>query len=235
MQEIMHAAGIILRYIVPLPAAAIIVRRFWKMPDELFRKLLHFTLMLVYIPVITAFETWWLSALFAVGILFFVCGLIAVVSRIPAFSAFVNERRKGEYLHSSVLALVMMIAFICICWGWLGEKYLVLACIYAWGVGDGFAALFGKRFGRHKLRLRCVDPRKTIEGSAAMFVFSALSVLGVMLARGGLTLGECILIACAGAGVSTAVEMCTKGGFDTVTCPVAAMLVIVPLVRVLGG
>ena len=235
MQEILNAVSIIVRYIVPVPVLAIMVRRFWKMPDELFRKLLHFTLMLVYLPLITAFETWWLSALFAVGILFFVCGLMAVLSRLPAFSAFVNERRKGEYLHSSVLALVMMIAFVCICWGWLGEKYLVLACIYAWGVGEGFAALIGKRFGRHKIRLKWADPHKSVEGSAAMFVFSGLSVLAVLLARGGMGAGECLLVACAGTAVSTFVEMCTKNGFDTVTCPVAALLVMMPLVRMLGG
>ena len=235
MQEILKAVSIIVRYIAPIPVIAIILRRFWKMPDELFRKLLHFTLMLVYIPLITAFETWWLAALFATAILFFICGLMAVFSRLPAFSAFVNERRKGEYLHSSVLALVMMIAFVCICWGWLGEKYLVLACIYAWGVGDGFAALIGKRFGKHKLRLKWADPHKSVEGSAAMFVCSTLSVLAVLLTRGGMSFGGCLLVACTGTAVSTFVEMCTKNGFDTVTCPIAALLVILPLVRVLGG
>jgi len=31
------------------------------------------------------------------------------------------------------------------------------------------------------------------------------------------------------------VEMCTKGGLDTITCPAAAMAVILPLIKLLGG
>ena len=32
-----------------------------------------------------------------------------------------------------------------------------------------------------------------------------------------------------------AVELCTKNGWDTVVCPAAAMLVIIPLVKLFGG
>ena len=49
-----------------------------------------------------------------------------------------------------VLAVGMMAFSVCICWGIFGEKYLVLATIYAWGIGDGLAALVGKRFGKRK-------------------------------------------------------------------------------------
>ena len=37
------------------------------------------------------------------------------------------------------------------------------------------------------------------------------------------------------AAVTTYVELITKGGLDTVTCPAAAMAVILPLIHLLGG
>ena len=39
----------------------------------------------------------------------------------------------------------------------------------------------------------------------------------------------------AAAAVATFVEMCTKNGDDTITCPVAAMAVVLPLTYLLGG
>ena len=35
--------------------------------------------------------------------------------------------------------------------------------------------------------------------------------------------------------VCMVVELCTNNGFDTVSCPAAAMLIIIPLVKILGG
>lgn len=49
-------------------------------------------------------------------------------------------------------------------------------------MGDGFAALIGKQFGRHKFHLKHADHHKSVEGSLAMFVSSALTVLAVYLA-----------------------------------------------------
>ncbi len=235
MQAFWQGTGMILLYIGPLVIVTIAARKLLKVPDELFRKILHFILMIAYIPIVFVYDVWWHAALFGVLLLAVAYPLLTLLGRRPNFSAFVNERKAGEYRDSCILALGLMAAAICICWGWLGDRHMVLACIYAWGVGDGFAALVGKRFGRHKLRLKWVDPRKSVEGSAAMFVFSTLAALAVLLVRGGLSFGGCLLVAGAGSAVCTVVEMCTKGGFDTITCPTAALLVMLPLVKLLGG
>jgi len=235
MQEFLHGALAVMGYIIPAAAIMLTARWLLKIPDELFRKILHFILLGAYIPFLFAFETWWCSAGFVVALIVLIYPLLALAGRIPAFSSFVNERKKGEFKSSMVLALSVIAVSISICWGFFGDKFLVLACVYAWGVGDAFAALVGKRFGRHKIRLPFADCRKSVEGSAAMFVSSVLSVLTVLLIRGGMGLGSCLVIALAAAAVSTFVELCTKGGLDTVTCPAAAMLVILPLIDLLGG
>lgn len=151
------------------------------------------------------------------------------------FTSFVNERKHGEFKSSLLLAFSMLAVCNSVCWGFFGDKYFGIACMYAWGVGDAFAALVGKRFGRHKITWKYADGKKSIEGSLAMFVTSAMAVACVLLAHDHLTLPAYIVIPIAGSAASTLVEMVTKDGRDTIYCPMAAMLVMVPLMALFGG
>ena len=157
------------------------------------------------------------------------------LDRTSSFSSFVNERKAGEFKSSLVLAFTMLAICNAICWGWLNDRYFGLACIYAWGIGDGFAALIGKRYGKHKIRFKYADHHKSIEGSLGMFITSALSVAIVLLVHGHAGFWAMLIIPIAGAAVSTFVEMCTPNGMDTVTCPLAAISVMIPLMFLLGG
>ena len=222
-------------YLLPAAIIMLTARKFLKIPDELYRKSLHFILLGAYFPFLFAFRTWWISAGFAAGLIIIIYPILAFAGKIPAFSSFVNERKKGEFKSSMVLALMTVIFSITICWGIFGDKLLTLACVYAWGVGDAFAALVGRQFGKHKIRLPLADPRKSWEGSAAMFLSAVVSVLIVLLVRGGLGLGACLMIALLAALATTYVELITKDGLDTITCPAIAMVVIIPLIKILGG
>ncbi|MBR7162201.1 MAG: phosphatidate cytidylyltransferase, partial [Clostridia bacterium] len=128
-------------------------------------------------PLVFGFETWWMAAVFAVALIILIFPILLAVSRWRAFSSFVVERRKGEFINSMVLALSVMALSVSVCWGWMGDRYLVLACIYAWGIGDAFAALIGKRFGKHKIQWRLADGKKSIEGTLTMLLCSFVSVL----------------------------------------------------------
>jgi len=235
MTELLHGAGAVCIYFVVAASTAFALRMTRKIPDEIFRKGLHFILLGAYIPFVTAFETWYLAALFAVVLEILIYPILAWFEHFQNYSSITTERKKGEFKHSLLLAFTMLAVAIAVCWGWLGDKLLVLACMYAWGVGDAFAALIGKRFGRHKIRLKFADRRKSVEGSLAMFLSSALSVAVVLLIRGGLSWGGYVVIPMAAAAVTTLVEMHTRGGMDTVTCPTAALLVILPLAQLFEG
>ena len=149
------------------------------------------------------------------------------------FSAFVNERKKGEFKSSMVLAVGMMAFSVIVCWGLFADRYLVLASIYAWGIGDRLAALIGKRFGKHKITWKLADRKKSVEGSATMFLCSLVSVFTVLLVRGGIGVAMCLVIAFLAALICTLAELCAKDGWDTVICPVSAMIVIIPMVTLL--
>ena len=235
MQEFLIGSGITVLYILVAAAVALSARKFFSIPDELFRKILHFILLGAYIPLVFAFDTWWMPAVLSGALIIIIFPILLLVSRLPLFSSFIVERRKGEFINSMVFALSMMIFSVSVCWGWMGDRYLVLACIYAWGIGDAFAALIGKRFGKHKIKWKLADNKKSVEGSLTMFVCSCVSVSAVLLIRGGLSVPMCLLIAFAAGAFCTVTELCTKNGLDTVICPTAAMLVILPLVKLFGG
>lgn len=235
MQSFLYGTGITLLYIAIAAGIMLPVRKFCTIPDELFRKILHFILLGAYIPLVFAFETWWMAAVFAVCLIVILFPALFFAEKIPMFSSFVNERKKGEFKSSMVLAVGMMAVSVSVCWGWFGDRYLVLASVYAWGVGDALAALVGKRFGKHKIRWRLADGKKSVEGSLAMFLCALGSVLTVLLLRGGMMFPLCLGIAVLAAIVCTVAEMCTRNGLDTVICPTVAMVVIVPLVTLLGG
>ena len=233
MQAILHGAFITILYIIVAAGIMLTARKLLVIPDELFRKILHFILLGAYIPLVFAFEEWWMAAVFSGALIVVLFPALAVAERVPMFSSFVNERKKGEFKSSMVLAVGMMVVSVSACWGLMGDKYLVLASIYAWGVGDALAALVGKRFGKHKIKWKLADPHKSMEGSLAMLVCAFLSVFIVLLVRGGINIPVCIAISALCAVVCTIVEMCTKNGLDTVLCPLSAMIVILPFVALL--
>ena len=235
MQSFLFGALITSLYIIVMAGIMLAARKLFTIPDELFRKILHFILLFAYIPLVFAFEKWWMSAIFSASLMVVLFPALFFAEKIPMFSSFVNERKKGEFKSSMVLAVGMMIFSVSVCWGIFGDRYLVLASIYAWGVGDALAALVGKRFGKHKIKWKLADSKKSIEGSLAMFICAFVSVLAVLVIRGGIFLPYSFLISLAAATVCTASEMCTKNGLDTVICPTSAMIVIIPLTMLFGG
>ena len=230
MQLFLYGVGITMLYIIVAVGVMLIARKYLTIPDELFRKILHFILLGAYIPLVFAFETWWMAAIFAIALIIILFPALSVAGKVPMFSSFVNERKKGEFKSSMVLAVGMMAFSVIVCWGIFADKYLVLASIYAWGIGDALAALVGKRFGKHKIKWKLADGKKSVEGSLAMFLCSFISVFIVLLLRGGIGMPMCFLIALLAAVACTIAELCAKDGLDTVICPISAMIVIIPMV-----
>ena len=235
MHPFLYGTLITVLYIAIAVGSMMLARRLIKIPDELFRKILHFILLGAYIPLCFAFEAWWMATVFSASLIALLFPALFFAEKIPMFSSFVNERKKGEFKSSMVLAVGMMVISTAICWGLFGDRYLVFASIYAWGVGDALAALIGKRFGKHKIKWKLADGKKSVEGSLAMFLCALISVFTVLIIRGGVSVPMCLCTALLAALVCTFCELCAKNGLDTVICPTAAMVVIIPLMMVFGG
>lgn len=235
MQQILQGTGSIIVYFVIAAGGALGSRCFIKIPNELFRKILHGILLGSLFMFTFAYEKWWISALAAVIFEILVYPILVIFERYKNYSELTTERKKGELKNSLLLVFTMYAVIISICWGWLGDKYLALAAIYAWGFGDAAAALVGKKYGKHKIKWKYTDGKKSIEGSLAMFITSVISVVIVLSYRGRLNVPAIVVISLGTAAVSTLAELCSKNGNDTVICPMSAMVVLLPLVYLFGG
>lgn len=236
MQEIWNGITNLLIYFVVCASTALITRVRITIDDELFRKILHGILLgSLYVWVIS-FETWWIVALTAIGFAVIVYPCLMLAEHIKGYSKVVTERKSGELKQSLLIVFFMFAAVVTVCWGWLDDKMLALASIYAWGFGDAVAALVGKRFGKHKIGGKIEHIRKkSVEGTAAMCAVSFVSVFVILVLRGGISYPLLIVTAAAVAVVSAATELVTPNGLDTITCPLAAMAVLLPLVHLFGG
>lgn len=235
MNIFLHGVGALLLYFVIAAGAALLLRAAVRIPDELFRKILHCILLGSLIVLVFRFSVWWHSALASLGFAAAVYPILAAAERIPGFSRFTTERRGGELKASLLLVFSMFALVTAVCWGWLGDRWLVLAAVYAWGFGDAAAALVGKRWGRHKIRFGPTDGSKSAEGSAAMLVTSLVSVAVILALRGGLSPAGYVVIPIVTALVSALAELYSRGGYDTVICPLSAMAALIPLLHLFGG
>ncbi|MBQ7359915.1 MAG: phosphatidate cytidylyltransferase [Lachnospiraceae bacterium] len=235
MLELWAGTKVVLIYYIVAASTALVCRALIRIPDELFRKILHCILLGSLMGFVFGFETWWISAGVAVAFAVVVYPILAFFERFKAYSQLTTERKSGELKASLLLVFGMFATVIAICWGWLGDKYLVLASVYAWGFGDAAAALIGKRFGKQKIQWKYIDGKKSYAGTIAMFLTSFVSVLIVLACRGGLNTAGLLLTAAITAFVSAIAELYSKDGMDTVICPMVAMVTVLPLVYLFGG
>lgn len=230
LPELTAGYALALGYFIACAAAALALRRFVAVPAEVFRKTLHLILLGSIFVWTYAFRTWWVSAAAAALFAATVYPMLAFAERFPGYSQLLTERRRGEIKRSLIAVFGMFAVLIAVLWGWLGEKYLVIASVLAWGLGDAAAALVGKRYGRHSIEGRLVEGRKSLEGTLAMFAVSFLTVMAVLIASRPLAWYAYAPISAVTAAVCAVVELYTKGGMDTLTCPFAAAAVLIPLI-----
>jgi phytol kinase len=235
MIEFLRGIGILSGYFFVCASAALLLRLFVSIPSEVFRKTLHIILLCSLIIWVYAFQTWWIASLAALIFIAVVYPLLSFAEKLNCYSELLTERRSGEIKRSLVLVFSMFVVLNSICWGWQGERWLVLACICAWGFGDAAAALIGKKYGKRYLEGKLIEGRKSVEGTHAMFTVSLISVLVVLLVNGNVEWYFSLITAVLTAAASTAVELFTLKGMDTVTCPFAAAAVLLPLLHLWGA
>ncbi len=235
MSELVYGSSNIVIYFVIAVIIVLTIRKLVPVYDELFRKLLHFVLLGSLVVWTVSFSTWWIEVITVVVFVILVYPILVFFERFKSYSDMVTERRKGELKTSLIIVFFMFGLVIIITEGVFKDQYLALASVYAWGVGDAFAALIGKKFGKHKFTGKFLSGKKSFEGTLAMFISSFISVFVILLLRGSINIGLLILISAVTAAASAACELYTKNGMDTITCPLASMTVLIALLFVFGG
>ena len=96
MHPFLYGTLITTLYIAVAVGIMFLARKLINIPDELFRKILHFILLGAYIPLCFAFEAWWMATVYALSLIVILFPALFLAQRIPMFSAFVNERKKAN-------------------------------------------------------------------------------------------------------------------------------------------
>ena len=181
------------------------------MAQELRRKSIH--LLGLIFPILYVF-TMRHTAIVAVGVLLAIAlGIELLKVFLPAFRAmfmriFSPMLRSQEQKGGLTGATYYLIgSFLCIL---LFDKTLAIVCLCFLTLGDLFAALIGKQWGRIKL-----FSRKSLEGSLACFIVCAAIAL---------LIGLHPVVAIVGALVATLIELLPTGVDDNVTIPLISGL-----------
>ena len=224
--EVLRLSGIYWGYIIACAAILILLRFTIKIPDYIFRKLLHIVAFTSILPLALCTDQWLAAVLSEIVFLLVIIAALHIFEHFPFYSALFVEKRKHEVLTSFILLFSLMTVLLAVFWGGFGEghKYIAVAAIMAWGPGDAMAAIIGKNHGKHKLRGKHIEGTKSVEGSVAMAVTSFLCTLPVLLTMSGLPWYIALLFAAVTAPIASLTELFTMRGFDTVTVPIITSL-----------
>lgn len=228
LMETLRLSGVYWTFILSFAAALLLLRAFVRIPDYIFRKMLHVVAFTSILPLVFCTSSWPAAVLTELIFLVVVIAGLRFFERFPFYSRLLIEKKKHEIITSFILLFGMMTVMLAVFWGGLGSgyRYIIVAAIMAWGPGDAAAAIVGRNFGRHKLSGPHIEGVKSVEGSVAMGVVSFLCTSAVLLTMSPFSVPASLMIALAAAPVAALVELYTKGGADTVTVPIAASLLL---------
>ena len=228
--------GIYYAYIITFALILLLIRFTTKVPDYIFRKLLHIVAFTSILPLIFCTNSWQTAV--AVQVVFLVIVILAllIAEKFPFYSSLFVEKGKHEVLTSFIMLFGLITILIAIYWGHFGEehKYIAVASIMAWGPGDAAAAIVGRNFGKHKLSGKHIEGVKSVEGTIAMGFTSFACTFAALLLTSPLSVFTALVLSLIVAPMAALVELYTKHGLDTVTCPIAASLIFLVAMGFVG-
>lgn len=231
LRDFLTGFGLLIVYYVATGLPPILLRLLGKVPFEVTRKMYHFVLTLSIFPLLRVFSAWYLATAAPLVLALILYPVLALLERSSFYARIAVERKGGEFKTSLIFAQLVIAALILIFWGLLGAqwRYVAVVAMMVWGFGDAAAALVGKAFGRRRILHRWIEGTKTLEGTLAMFVFAGLAAFLTLLLYAGLPWTASLIAALCVAPVSAAVELFSHRGTDTLTVPLSAAFVILPL------
>lgn len=226
--EFLKVLGIYVGYIVTLAVILIIVRFTTKVPDYIFRKLLHIVAFTSIIPLAYSTNVWWIAVAVEIFFLILVIAALGGFEKFSFYKKLFVEKAEHEVIVSFITLFSLMALMLAVFWGGLGaeHEYIAVAAIMAWGPGDAVAAIVGKKLGKHKLQGKMIEGVKSVEGSIGMAITSFICVLPLLLLMSHHPWYISLAFSFAIAPIASLTELFTKKGWDTVTVPIVSALVL---------
>lgn len=209
-------------YVFAVLGAAEGLRRAFRLPVEFTRKVVHIGVGMWAWGTAALFTNKWFAVIPPAA--FVVLNYISY--RRTLFAAMETEDKSnlGTVYFPIAFAVIILLFFD------ISKPFMVAALMpMTWG--DAFAAIVGKRYGRHHYAL--FGSRRSMEGSAAMFVFSLLGAAITFLAFGA-QLDVAIALGLALALFATLAEAISLAGLDNLLVPASSVLVYLLFGRLSG-
>ena len=202
------------------------IRRWRNYPTEFTRKLVHIGAGMWIWVILLLFDHWQLALIPTATFILF----NALFLRYRVFSSM--DPKEGATLGTVYFAFSCTLLLFIFHPGWeqgfpRGFEYYALAGIMAMTWGDAFAAIIGKRFGKHSYKVPGKkNHRRTLEGSLACFIFTFAAVSITLAILSSLTLPLILIGGLIVAIVGTLLEAVSPYGTDNLTVPIVIAIVL---------
>lgn len=215
-------------YATSLLAVATALGKFLKVPPELTRKLIHIGAGMWIFGVLALFESWEI-------------GIIPFASFIPLNYLLYRYRLLDamdttDSSPGTVYFAISVTLLFGLLWrpnGLVDWSPIAAAGVMAMTWGDALAALIGRRYGKHQYQI--AGSTRSWEGSAAMFLASAVAIFSVLSLLPGsflsplgvsIGIGQAFLVTLVGAIIATLAEAISPHGTDNLTVPLSTAAVV---------
>jgi uncharacterized protein (TIGR00297 family) len=198
-----------------LLAASEVLRRRVHGTEEFSRKFVH-----MLTGILVSFSPFFLKSrwpILAVTLLFAMLNYISVQQGWLKGMHDLHRRTYGTVYYPISFALLGLFF-------WNSQPLILVAAMLLLAIGDAAAALVGENLARPHI-YHIGQDKKSIEGSATMFIVS-LSIVAATLVVAGRPAGEVIWFALVVAAVATLCEALSFQGSDNLTVPLGAALVL---------
>ncbi len=223
--QTLQCFGRLILYIIPCVMILLPVRLFTKVPSFVFRKLLHIVAFTCFTVMMLAARSWQSAALTSVLIAVLVYPPLSFFEKEDWYSRLFVQKSPGEVKRSLLMLFFMFAAVITVSWGLFHNPHAAAASVLMWGVGDAAAALVGIPFGKHRVKIKPVNGKKSWEGSGSMLLISTLTGFGLLWLHSGYSAGTSFSCALAMAFAGTIAELISPSEWDTVTVPVTMLTI----------
>ncbi len=229
--ETAHCFAVLILYIIPCVLVILPVRFLTKVPSFVFRKMLHTIAFTCFAVMISSARSWQSASLTSLIIAVLIYPILSLVEHEPWYGRLFVQKSEGEIKKSLLKVFFMFALLTAAAWGIFRRPHAAAAAVLMWGIGDAFAALIGIPYGKHKVKWKLTDGKKSWEGSFAMLCVSFFAGFLLIHFRYRFPAGTSAVIAFAGASAGTLAELLSDSEWDTVTVPTVILAVFLLIVK----
>lgn len=204
------------------------LRKFFGVPPEFTRKIIHISAGMWVFGILFLFDDW------RIGILPFVTFIF--VNYLLYRYRVIAAMDTGESSPGTVYFAISVSLLFALFWrpgSGMDNAPIAVAGVMAMTWGDAFAALIGKRFGKYKYTV--FSSTRTYEGSLVMFLASSLAIFLVLLLLPGsvfsplaspLDFQLVVITTVIAAAFATLVEAISPRGTDNFSVPLVTSVIV---------